>query len=167
MPVEQAGSGRASARRPASSGEHRAQRAPEPGESLGEAGRAPRQGEPAGPCTCGPFLEAVSAAGCYDFFAKCPHRLACARCPFYLPKNTTKGQLLEVKSGIEQMLEQLDLTDDERQALEGDREAITALAAKLADVPTPAGPTPNQLGHAPIPGTLGTTRRPDPEGGAS
>ena len=96
-----------------------------------------------------------------------PHRLACARCPFYLPKNTTKGQLLEVKSGIEQMLEQLDLTDDERQALEDDREAITALAAKLADVPTPAGPTPNQLGHAPIPVTLGTTRRPDPEGGAS
>jgi len=65
------------------------------------------------------------------------------------------------------MLEQLDLTDDERQALEGDREAITALAAKLADVPTPAGPTPDQLGHAPIPVTLGTTRRPDPEGGAS
>ena len=30
------------------------------------------------------------------------------------------------------MLEQLDLTDDERQALEGDWEAITALAAKLA-----------------------------------
>jgi hypothetical protein len=43
------------------------------------------------------------------------------------------------------MLEQLDLTDDERQALEGDREAITALAAKLADVPTPAGPAPSQL----------------------
>jgi hypothetical protein len=58
-------------------------------------------------------LEAVSAAGCYDFFAKCPHRLACARCPFYLPKNTTKGELLEVKTGIEQTLEQLDFTDDE------------------------------------------------------
>jgi len=65
------------------------------------------------------------------------------------------------------MLEQLDLADDERQALEGDREAITALAAELADVPTPAGPTPNQLGHAPIPVTLDTNRRPDPEGGAS
>jgi hypothetical protein len=44
------------------------------------------------------------------------------------------------------MLEQLDLTDDERQALESDRDAITALADKLADVPTPAGPTPVQLG---------------------
>ncbi len=30
----------------------------------------------------------------YDFFAKCPHRLACARCPFYLPKNSHRGQLL-------------------------------------------------------------------------
>ena len=38
------------------------------------------------------------------------------------------------------MLEQLDLTDDERQALESDREAITALAAKPADGPTPAAP---------------------------
>jgi len=103
----------------------------------------------------------------YDFFAKCPRRLACARCPFYVPKNSTKGQLLEVKAGIEQMLEQLDLTDDEREALEGDRDAVAALVEKLADVPTPAGPTPNQLGHAPIPVTLATTRRPDQEGGAS
>lgn len=39
------------------------------------------------------------------------------------------------------MLEQLDLTDDERQALEGDRDALTALAKRLADTPTPAGPT--------------------------
>jgi hypothetical protein len=103
----------------------------------------------------------------YDFFAKCPRRLACARCPFYVPKNSTKGQFLEVKAGIEQMLEQLDLTDDEREALEGDRDAVAALVEKLADVPTPAGPTPNQLGHAPIPVTLATTRRPDQEGGAA
>jgi hypothetical protein len=44
------------------------------------------------------------------------------------------------------MLEQLDLTDDERQALEGDRDAVAALAERLADTPTPAGPTPNELG---------------------
>ncbi|WP_329437794.1 hypothetical protein [Streptomyces canus] len=44
------------------------------------------------------------------------------------------------------MLEQLDLTDDEREALEGDREAVTALAERLADTPTPAGPTPRELG---------------------
>ncbi|MER7720711.1 tyrosine-type recombinase/integrase [Streptomyces flaveolus] len=82
----------------------------------------------------------------YDFFAKCPHRMACARCPFYVPKESTKGQLLAVKDGINKMLEQVDLTDEEREALEGDRDAVTALAQRLADVPTPAGPTPRDLG---------------------
>jgi hypothetical protein len=54
-----------------------------------------------------------------------------------------------VKAGIEHMLEQLDLTEEERDALEGDQNAIAALVDKLADVPTPAGPTPNQLGTEP------------------
>lgn len=44
------------------------------------------------------------------------------------------------------MLEQLNLTDDEREALEGDREAVAALAERLSDIPTPAGPTPKELG---------------------
>jgi hypothetical protein len=44
------------------------------------------------------------------------------------------------------MLEQVDLTDEERQAIEGDRAALAALAERLADTPTPAGPTPGQLG---------------------
>ena len=47
------------------------------------------------------------------------------------------------------MLEQLDLTDDEREALEGDRDALAVLAERLAQVPTPAGPTPEQLGTDP------------------
>lgn len=42
--------------------------------------------------------------------------------------------------------EQLDLTDDEREALERDREAVSALAERLADTPTPADPTPSELG---------------------
>ncbi|MFC7264671.1 hypothetical protein [Streptomyces lutosisoli] len=71
----------------------------------------------------------------YAFFTKCPHRLACPR-----------GQLLAAEDGIAQMLEQLDLTNDEREALEGDREAVTALAERFADTPTPAGPTPTELG---------------------
>lgn len=44
------------------------------------------------------------------------------------------------------MLEQRNLTDDEREALEGDREAVTALAERLADTSTPAGSTPRDLG---------------------
>lgn len=38
------------------------------------------------------------------------------------------------------------MTADEREALEGDREAVTALAERLADTPTAAGPTPRDLG---------------------
>jgi integrase len=82
----------------------------------------------------------------YDFFAKCPHRLACARCPFYLPKQSSAGQLLAVKNGIDHMLENLVLTDDERTALDGDRAVLTQLANRLAKIPTPAGPTPEALG---------------------
>jgi hypothetical protein len=39
--------------------------------------------------------------GCcsYDFFAKDPHRLACARCPFYVPTQSTRCRLLEVMEG--------------------------------------------------------------------
>ena len=82
----------------------------------------------------------------YDFFAKCPHRLACAHCDFYIPKESSRGQLLAVKDGIQQMLEQLSLTDEEKEALEGDREVVTALIERLADIPTPSGPTPAELG---------------------
>ena len=44
------------------------------------------------------------------------------------------------------MLERVDLTDEERAVLEGDREVLTSLVNRLVDVPTPAGPTPRELG---------------------
>jgi hypothetical protein len=53
-----------------------------------------------------------------------------------------------VRDGIDRMLETVYLTDDERAALEGDREALEALARRLTDTPTPAGPTPRALGTA-------------------
>lgn len=87
----------------------------------------------------------------YDFFAKCPHRLACARCPFYLPKQSSTGQPLAVEAGIDHMLETLVLTDDERIALDGDRAVLAQLANRLATIPTPAGPTPEALGTAGAP----------------
>ena len=62
----------------------------------------------------------------YDFFAKCPHRLACARCPFYLPKESSKGQLLSTKDGVEQMLRTGRPHRRKRHALEGDRDARRA-----------------------------------------
>ena len=36
----------------------------------------------------------------YNFFEQCPHRMACARCDFYLPKASTQAQLLEARGHL-------------------------------------------------------------------
>ena len=40
----------------------------------------------------------------YSFFEQCPHRMACARCDFYIPKPSSEAQLLEAKDGLQRML---------------------------------------------------------------
>ena len=82
----------------------------------------------------------------YSFFEQCPHRMACARCDFYTPKDSTKAQLLEASDNLQRMLASIPLTDDERAAVDDGHTAVTALLDRLADVPTPAGPTPRELG---------------------
>jgi hypothetical protein len=57
----------------------------------------------------------------YDFFEQCQHRMACTKCDFHMPKQTAAALLLEEKTHL-------------------------FLLAKLADVPTPAGLTPHQIG---------------------
>jgi hypothetical protein len=81
----------------------------------------------------------------YSFFEQCPHRMACARCDFYLPKNSSKTQLLEAKTNLQRMLAQIPLTEDERVAVEDGATAVDRLIERLADVPTPSGLTPRQL----------------------
>jgi integrase len=82
----------------------------------------------------------------YTFFEQCPHRMACARCDFYTPKASAKAQLLEAKENLQHMLASVPLTDDEHAAVADGQEALDQLLTRLADVPTPAGPTPNQIG---------------------
>ena len=82
----------------------------------------------------------------YSFFEQCPHRMACARCDFYTPKDSTKAQLLEASDNLQRMLASIPLTDDERAAVDDGHTAVTALLDRLADIPTPAGPTPRELG---------------------
>lgn len=82
----------------------------------------------------------------YTFFEQCPHRMACARCDFYLPKESSKGQLLEAKDNLQRMLANIPLTDDERAAVDDGQAALDQLLERLTDVPTPAGPTPWQIG---------------------
>lgn len=82
----------------------------------------------------------------YTFFEQCQHRMACARCDFYTPKASSKGQLLEAKENLQRMLAAIPLTDDERAAVDDGQAALDQLLERLTDVPTPAGPTPRQIG---------------------
>ena len=52
-----------------------------------------------------------------------PARMACARCAFSLPKPSSEAQLLEAKDGLQRMLVQIPLTDEERAAAEHDQDA--------------------------------------------
>lgn len=81
----------------------------------------------------------------YDFFDQCLHRMACAKCAFYIPKESSQAQILEGKAHLQRMLQEIPLTEDEQAAVEEGIEALEKLSAQLADVPTPAGPTPRQL----------------------
>ncbi|MBA3262286.1 MAG: tyrosine-type recombinase/integrase [Thermoleophilaceae bacterium] len=81
----------------------------------------------------------------YSFFEQCPHRMACARCDFYVPKDSSRAQLLEANSNLQRMLVEIPLTDDEQAAVEDGQDAISRLLERLKDTPTPAGPTPRRL----------------------
>ena len=82
----------------------------------------------------------------YTFFEQCPHRMACARCDFYTPKDSSKAQLLEAKDNLQRMQTTIPLTEDEQAAVEDGHAALDKLLQRLADVPTPAGTTPRQIG---------------------
>jgi integrase len=86
----------------------------------------------------------------YTFFEQCPHRMACARCDFYIPKDSSKCQLIEAGRNLQRMLVQIPLTEEERAAVEDGTQAIEALLHRLADVPTPAGPSPRELRPLPL-----------------
>lgn len=76
----------------------------------------------------------------HDFFAACAHRMACARCTFYLPKTSTQAQLLEAKTHLRRMMQEIDLTDDERAAVEGDIAALERLVTSLQNQAPPDQP---------------------------
>ncbi|MEV6592389.1 hypothetical protein [Streptomyces acidicola] len=81
----------------------------------------------------------------YTFFEQCPHRMACARCDFYTPRDSSKGQLLEAKDNLQRMLATIPLTDEEQAAVDDGQAALDRLLERLADVRTPSGATPRQL----------------------
>ena len=82
----------------------------------------------------------------YTFFEQCPHRMACAKCDFYTPKDSSKALLLEAKANLQRMLPSIALTDDERAAVDDGQSALDQLLARLADIPAPSGPVPPESG---------------------
>jgi len=81
----------------------------------------------------------------YDFFDTCPHRMACAKCSFYVPKGSSLEQIVEGKANLLRMKQELSLTEEEVAAVDDGLVALDTLRQRLADVPTPTGPTPRQL----------------------
>jgi hypothetical protein len=81
----------------------------------------------------------------YDFFDQCPHRIACAKCAFYRPKQSAKPLFIEGKAGLLRLKQEIPLTEPEVAAVDDGVVAFDTLLIQLADVPTPAGPTPRQL----------------------
>ncbi len=79
------------------------------------------------------------------FWAACVHRMACARCPYYRPKESLMDQLVEGKANLVRMLEFVRLTEEEKLLVTEGIELHQELIERLADVPTPAGPTPREL----------------------
>lgn len=73
----------------------------------------------------------------YDFFDQCPHRMACAKCDFYVPKDSSAAHLLEAKANLLRLKQEISLNDDERSAIEDGVEAYDKLLAELAGKPTP------------------------------
>ncbi|WP_205315241.1 hypothetical protein [Nonomuraea lactucae] len=68
-----------------------------------------------------------------------------AKCVFYARKDSSKALLLEAKDNLRRMLAAVPLTDVERAAIDDGQVALDRLLGQLADVPTPAGPTPRQI----------------------
>ncbi len=85
------------------------------------------------------------------FWAACAHRMACAKCPYYRPKDSLGEQLIEGKANLVHMLEFVQLTEDEKLLVTEGIELHQTLLERLADVPTPAGPTPRELAASRVP----------------
>ena len=73
----------------------------------------------------------------YDFFDQCPHRMACARCDFYVPKESSRAQSIEAKSNLLRLTQEIPLTDDELRAVEDGIAGHEKLVAKLTSVAAP------------------------------
>jgi hypothetical protein len=59
------------------------------------------------------------------YWQQCPYRMACVRCEFYVPGE--QAQYVRARQGIRNMLKTIPLTNDEREAADGDVAALSRL----------------------------------------
>jgi hypothetical protein len=86
----------------------------------------------------------------YEFFDQCPHRMACARCVFYVPKDSDCGLWLQTRDNLLKMLQEIPLSDEERAVVDGDVQALNRLLERLSTVPTPTGTLPGKQAFIPL-----------------
>ena len=71
--------------------------------------------------------------------------MACPKCSFYLSKESTAAALLEGKSNLLRIRQEIPFTDAEIAALDDGVSALESLLNRLATIPTPCGKTPLQI----------------------
>lgn len=74
----------------------------------------------------------------YDFFDQCPHRMACARCDFYMPKESSKAQSVEAKANLLRLRQEIPLNENELRAVEDGIAGTKSSLPSLCPNPTPA-----------------------------
>lgn len=90
----------------------------------------------------------------YTFFEQCPHRMACAKCDFYTRKAQARPSSWKPGTTSSACSPPSRSPDDERAAVDDGHAALDSLLGRLADIPTPVGATPRELGAAPAPTLL-------------
>jgi hypothetical protein len=69
-------------------------------------------------------------------WASCPHRMACLKCPMYVPKEA--AQLIEARDGILRLMQEGPLTEEERSVAEGDVETLNRYIDNRKHTPPPS-----------------------------
>jgi hypothetical protein len=84
------------------------------------------------------------------FYSRCAHRMACAKCDFYVPSDTQVEKLLEAKGSLERMYMEMPLDDDEKSAVKDRAAAMERLVQKLTGAPVPSPRHANNPRSLPI-----------------
>jgi len=73
------------------------------------------------------------------YWSTCPHRLACAKCDYYVPDD--RAQLLRARASVRRMRETVPVTEEEARVLAGDEGALSVMLERNSTVPPPAAST--------------------------